>query len=524
MKPRYDTPGFPVIREGQAGKCCSSKKKKQRHSGKPPAHKPAQSSTTSTTSTPRLPQPKGRNVPPAPASKPDMTTMLPPQSMAKQPPPATKEEQDERIAMMDDILDDFMETDDYEEQVALFDSALNENLLDDEGAYDMLTTLYYPAVERGEQARFEAMLDRLQAQLPDAYNEYEHIYLDYRISNALATGQLKQLPNLVSRLSQKAGKYIDLFLSMIEALAYHGQTDCIADALQKAWPSIREQDEVLDIEEIAAYAVSYIIFFYLEHAEHPDAHDPKLVSLITMFRSLDPDRLSPIIQVLTGKYGVSATPEDFVFELPQSALSEEDEDDEDENDEDDEDDEDEEDDIEDGDLLENLVPLSVQEQLAALSFEFLAYLHIHEQVPYTRAELARSHLEQYFLLRMSDQLKRPKADFFSQMLFPQQRRRARHKKKEPICPLCPDCQTLSFFIDGMTSFLEPQEYKIVALLEHLPSWLRFLEKRQWIDAQQHASLREELRVVVEESRDIWDEYYTDPLLKKNMQRAWGLDD
>ena len=46
---------------------------------------------------------------------------------------------------------------DYEGQIALFTRSLDEDLIDEESAFEMLNTIYYESVDRGERDRFDAL-------------------------------------------------------------------------------------------------------------------------------------------------------------------------------------------------------------------------------------------------------------------------------------------------------------------------------------------------------------------------------
>src|SRR5438132_10589065 len=53
-------------------------------------------------------------------------------------------------------------------------------------------------------------------------------------------------------------------------------------------------------------------------------------------------------------------------------------------------------------------------------------------------------------------------------------------------PLIPDRERLDLFLAGMLDFLNPLHYRVAAAFEIVPAWLRFLELRGLIDADEAA--------------------------------------
>jgi hypothetical protein len=55
------------------------------------------------------------------------------------------------------------------------------------------------------------------------------------------------------------------------------------------------------------------------------------------------------------------------------------------------------------------------------------------------------------------------------------------------------------------------------MMELVPAWLRFLESRQLIDAQQRKKTLNELRGLDAELLKIWQQYPADPALRQGME-------
>ena len=79
-----------------------------------------------------------------------------------EPPPARPP--DPRADAIYARWEEFQEQD-YEGQIALFTRSLDEDLIDEESAFEMLNTIYYDSVERGERDRFDALARDLRERL-----------------------------------------------------------------------------------------------------------------------------------------------------------------------------------------------------------------------------------------------------------------------------------------------------------------------------------------------------------------------
>ncbi len=135
---------------------------------------------------------------------------------------------------------------DYEGRIALFTETLDEpELMDDEMAFEMLNTLYGPALERDQRDRFDGLIAALRDRLPEVYDTSAQYYLDWQVSNALATGRPDALAARVQELTDAATFDIDIFDHIVDRLAYHGQLSLLIDATRRAWPLVKESDNVV---------------------------------------------------------------------------------------------------------------------------------------------------------------------------------------------------------------------------------------------------------------------------------------
>jgi hypothetical protein len=226
------------------------------------------------------------------APKPVATVAQPDDFQPPQPPPP-----DPRAEAFNARWEEF-EAQDYQGQIALFTTTLDEpELMDEEMAFEMLSTIRGQSVQDDERDRFDTLVDLLQERLPDVYASHAHYYLELRISNAVAAGRMQDLPALANELAQTAGRDIDTFEHVIAQLAYHayhGQLSILVEAMQRAWPLIQESTDIFpwDISEFAEQAANLSIYQTLEQTPGLNPTDPALLEQLQVFIDVEPQRLA----------------------------------------------------------------------------------------------------------------------------------------------------------------------------------------------------------------------------------------
>jgi hypothetical protein len=383
----------------------------------------------------------------------------------------------------------------YEGRITLFLKTLGEPaLMDSEMAFEMLNTLYGRCIERGENERFFDLLDRLQEVLPDVYAHDAQYYLAWRINQALVSNQVETLRDLVREMTATAAKDIDTFDNVLDQLAYYGHLPALVEATQMAWPSVKESDNIVTwgISEFARRSMDYAIFHYLEANGTPRADDPALTERLAFFGDFNPGMLARYLALITGQLRPDWRMEDLQLAKrpdPDDAWFFDEEEEE-----------------------EAEEPDPARQNLYELTIEFLGYLRREEDVPYTKGELGRENLHRYLLKRHAGELEPVDPPLGA----PRGRRRRKRRARKPVHPLCPDRSTLHRFLNQMLYFLNPQKYPATATLELTPAWLRFLESRQLIDAEQHAQTMQGLRGLDTELRKVWENYPEDPGLREGL--------
>jgi len=438
------------------------------------------------------------------AMKADMTTAVPgtskhsaPDRYARAPRTTPEPPPDPHTQAINARWEQF-EAEDYEGQIALFLKTLDEEeLMDEEMAFEMLNTIYSEAVENNERERFDGLVGALRKRLPDIYAHDAGYYLDWLIRNAVAADRWETVLDLAKEIGEIAGDSIDTFNNVVDLLAYHGQLSTLVETMRIASPGVEHSANIVPwgVDEFVHRAVDFVIFDYVERHPLPDANAPELKEQLGFYLDEIPsDRLARYIAHLSGQADRSWTMNDFEFGPPPRRSHR---------------DLDEEDD-------EDRIPDTVRQNLFHFTVEFLGYLRREKNVCYTRGELGRKHIEQYILERHAGELE-PGENMFEAMTRPKKRK---SKPKKPDHVLCPDHDTFDRYLGGLLGFINPQYYKAAATFELVPAWLRFLESHQFIDDQQHQKTLRDLRRLVPQLLKLWEHHPSDPALQVGTEQAW----
>jgi hypothetical protein len=386
-----------------------------------------------------------------------------------------------------------------EAREAVFLRTLDDNeLMNDEAAFEMLNGLHEDAVARGERERFGQMVETLAERRPELYQQNAHYYISWQLLDALADGRPDVL-SLTRALAGKAGRDIDVVHRGLAALAYHGQLAPLVEAMRIGWPLVRDSGNVMGwgIGEFAETGASYEMYAYLEAVSSPDPSNGELLERIRYFVE-DPrlENMAEFIGDVSGQGDRAWTVADFTLSPPKNHRRRDEWDDEDDED--------------------NEPPADRGSQnLYRLITQFVGYLRRVEQVPYPRGELIRHALRGYFIERHRGDLN-PRLSMLDQALHP--------KKKlppppKPSHPLCPERVTFEICLAQKFGFMSAQHHKAAALFEVIPAWLRFLQSKKLIDDEQRARTLEELRPLHASVLKLMEGYTEDPTLYRSM-KGW----
>ena len=158
------------------------------------------------------------------------------------PPPVPSE-----IEMADARWERFQAAD-LETRIAIWQEALATGELDEESAFEMLTTIrdeMDTAHSSQDRARYAELVDQLRCQAPDLYRHDMAYYHENLIRDVVTEGRWEALPDLLAPFAKVPKHGIDIFFSLIDLFRYHGQIAPMIQVMQQAWPRVADSDEIM---------------------------------------------------------------------------------------------------------------------------------------------------------------------------------------------------------------------------------------------------------------------------------------
>ncbi|MBU1661146.1 MAG: hypothetical protein KKD28_06705, partial [Chloroflexi bacterium] len=166
-----------------------------------------------------------------------------------------------------------------EQQAMIFVHTLEAGLLDDEYAFEFLTTIrgdIDPVTPEG-WAYYTDLLDRLREEDPKLFQDSSHHYHRDLISFAIIEGRWEELSALLT--PYLLGEHLDLFTMIIAQLKYHGQVRTLVDAMTTAWPKLKDSTKYVAwaSEEFAGTLMELMLVDYLQTTAEHRPNDPKFL-------------------------------------------------------------------------------------------------------------------------------------------------------------------------------------------------------------------------------------------------------
>ena len=372
-------------------------------------------------------------------------------------------------------------------QPALFLKTLDEpELMDDEMAYGMLSAIFYNGPKSPESSRIEEFVGLLRERLPDVYAASRQFYLHWLILNANASHKPERLLELAGEIAEIAGDDVDIYSQVVHLLAYHGYLEALSKASRIAWPLIKVSKDIMwGQREYAIWGAKCVLYQALERTPDLDGGDPQLIEQTKYFLDdLQPGWLKGYVDQTSGRASRNWSLSDFDIKPTKKTKANR---------------------KETRDIRQETNQTTGEDALFKFSYEFVGYAHAHDGFSYTKAELARQNIVSYLIDRKAGRLETKEL--------------AKNKVQIPDHPLCPDRNTLSRFLTGMLTMLNFQNYDVVATMELLPSWLRFLETRGLIEPARRESTIADIGNLHTELLSEFGPSNEDPILAENF-RKW----
>jgi hypothetical protein len=347
----------------------------------------------------------------------------------------------------------------YDELLPLADELLSQRDLDRELAFELMDRLRADLVERGERERFGVLLEQLRAGSPNAYAADTVWYLSWLIEDAVFAREYERLPELTEPLADAALQSIDEFMQVVDLLRFHGQTEPLITMMSAVWPAIRQSPDLLEslADEFATVLILLILGRHLDRGGEPRLDDPVLhaeLDPLQVWETLNADRMQLLLTALA-EPGREWQAADF----SHHGKSEE-------------------------QLWENLILLAT---------EWCGWLRRERDVPYARADLARTTY----------------LDYIAEL----------PTGKHGHIALLPREKDLDRKLASLCSFLSAQYYKAGCLYALLPSFIDFLEQRDLAPHEQAARARKDYPKIGWDIEKVVTEATRDPLLIEAIQQA-----
>jgi hypothetical protein len=173
----------------------------------------------------------------------------------------------------------------YEDQIRLFQEALQGATLDADLAFEMLAQIEAEAQERGELGRFGALVDKYAHEAPALYAEDAVHYASWLIETALATGDLARLPAALEPFARDPAAGLGELFRVADQLLYYDQTAPLLDTLRRGWQPLTGAADVHPelVEVYAALLAEIAIVEYARMAGTPRADDPRLAEQLAAY-------------------------------------------------------------------------------------------------------------------------------------------------------------------------------------------------------------------------------------------------
>ncbi len=176
---------------------------------------------------------------------------------------------------------DQYEAADLEGKTAIFLQRVDEGRLDGEDVFEMLLSIREvskPHEDEAARVQFRTLVERLKGALPEVYREERGFILESLILDAVADQDWGRIAGPLAELATIADRRSEEFFRVMQALAYHGQTQTLIEAIKLAWSTVRGSSDVTrrSVQEFSGTLLELNLFRYLDTTSHALEDDPAL--------------------------------------------------------------------------------------------------------------------------------------------------------------------------------------------------------------------------------------------------------
>ena len=317
-----------------------------------------------------------------------------------------------------------------EEQIQTFLEVLNAGQMDNELAFEMLTTLKASlSVDAEGHARYAELVRLLREKAPEAYRQ-EALYLHQTLLTfAIEDGRWEDIPDILEPFRRETD--LDMYIPVVDAAAYHGLERVIVPVMQEAFPLIKKREDLLEwgIAEFGGYIMRLMLWIYLDTAASPSPDDPDFLASTAPYGQWVEGWLEKFMPRFIAASPSAWQPDDFAPSLDKETY---------------------------------------EENLLLMMAECVAACH-REGIPYERAYIATMKIAEALLEQAKNVRRRAKRSTKAQ-------KGKKGKKKEELfsAMLIPTYGTLNRTWADLVPLIGGRPYHLVAALELLPRYLRHL--------------------------------------------------
>lgn len=387
----------------------------------------------------------------------------------------------------------------HNRQKSILRTAIEEKLLDGELTFEFFNTLYEQMVKAGEREEFAELVDLLQIHQPEMYAEENHWFWSWEVINALALQDDEALQHAVDQLFENGGQDLDQFFPVFNCLLYHDRRAQLLHSLEKYQVQIAEGKYFPGTEiEVNEKIADFLILDYIETTPQSELLNPdhfeKLCSILIQYiPELLRDGLTDFIAGAGGLASKQWSINDFQFtSQPKQRRRDWDE--------------------ENGAREKDPAIINLRD----LSNEFLYFARHTENIPLTKADLARGNFISYILERHQGELQDDDSNGWGK----KKPKKVKNLNLNTISRnlLLPDHATLDRYLVRFYGFLANGTYEGATFFEMIPTWTRFLQTKGLATQEECQQALRSLQALSQSMIQILEQRESDPELSTNASR------
>ncbi len=426
----------------------------------------------------------------------------------------------------------------YAEQLSIAENMLIETpeLCDDHIAFEIVIQLYDKTNEEKDLEAFLKIIELIEKQAPEAWNNELHYMLEHQALAALKFGDMDRARAAFLHFSEHAGKDLDIYEKTLSYFTWHSEPEIIIEALSKAKVSVKAAgSQYLEgsYEEVC-YKHSILDFYNtlskITQQDLADTTGAELPQIKAFFKRLENDNLfsqdvfSETITYFLHEKQPSMILEDYEQDIERyrKLQAEEDgdywEDSEDEADK----------------TVKNTNDTPVTPHLSQLMDNFKHYAHHQENISIPRIVTGSERLYAFLLYRGAGELDEAKQSFASltksygqgtknKKYKPQKKKKTKKpaSPKEPNItethPLLFTSKQIKNYLDNYGHYFMYRPYhELASFLGLLPAWLRFLNTLGFLDENLNQTILDKLKPQLKDLTEECSRRADDPRLTEQL--------